>query len=191
VECSDRSLVPDRLLEACELEPSMSDDETLHAALKNSAEMKDEGNAFFMAKNWTSAITAYNQALACLPSHIPVVVTTTETTKTSTNDEGDQQGPPNNGADAAHIKASNRDVDSMLEEGSFNSSKQPVQSHKITQMEEACSHARVVLHSNIAACELKMVRVTPLQFFIHSRYPLHVAVIGSLGSRGQGCHCSP
>jgi len=128
----------------------MSDEETLHTALKNSAEMKDEGNAFFMEKNWTSAITAYNQALACLPSHIPVVVTTT------TNDEGDPQGSPNNSADATRINAPNRGTDSLEEEGSLNSSKQPVQSHKIRQLEEACSHARVVLNSNIAACELKL-----------------------------------
>jgi hypothetical protein len=134
-----------------------SDEETLHTALKNSAEMKDEGNASFMAKNWTSAITAYNQALACLPSHIPVVVTTN-------HHHAEDQGPPNS-ADATRIKDPNRDVDSLMEEGSFNSSKQPgsteSQSRKITPLEEACSHARVILHSNIAACELKLVRLRP------------------------------
>jgi hypothetical protein len=141
----------------------MSDEETLHAALKNSAEMKDEGNAFFKAKNWTSAITAYNQALACLPLHVPVVVTLHDPEDGGVQRSKDQGRTPN-GEDATQVP--NRNTENYegedQKEGRPNTSKQPLSeppSHKTTPLQEACSHARVVLHSNIAACELKLVRL--------------------------------
>lgn len=117
----------------------MSNEESLHTALKSSAEFKDEGNAFFLEKNWTSALTAYNQALACLPS-LPVVETIKDSTEVDAKEPAD---------DLAERQPGN-------DEAAGSSTQEPTKPVN-TPLEDAYSHARVILHSNIAACELKLV----------------------------------
>ncbi len=120
----------------------MSNEDSLHTSLKNSAEFKDEGNAFFLAKNWTSALSAYHQALACLPKAPVVVAPLPKLVDEPESDLQEQETPGTPGAEAVAAGSS---------EG-----QQPA----TTPLESACSHARVVLHSNIAACELKLASVT-------------------------------
>ena len=168
--------------------PVTMDQQTLHAALKNAAEMKDEGNAFFNAKNWTSAIAAYNQALACLPLHVPVV-TSIDTEDDGYGSRSTDQGQPNADAGATCVQIPNRHLDNRIEDqeqGSFNSAEQPesikTPSNNPTPLQEACSRARVVLHSNIAACELKLVCFCLIAFLCTHETPFP----GSMGSRGEG-----
>lgn len=133
----------------------MSDDASLHGALQKSAEFKDEGNAFFNAKDWTSARIAYNQGLACLPSPPVVVVDSAQRQGTGDHETAaDHQGGANED-DAQGEQAAKADAGKGKEVEQDLPTEKPEQAVK-TPMQEACCHARVILHSNIAACDLKL-----------------------------------
>jgi hypothetical protein len=134
--------IPKDILDATMSEESR---ELLRSALNDSAEMKEQGNKFFLDKNWTSAITAYNQALACLPKPKPPAVSHAQS--------GEKEQEP---VDAAtdmqypdrHHREENEQEDTLI------ASKPDLQ---LTPIEQECSNTRVVLYANIAACELKLV----------------------------------
>jgi hypothetical protein len=120
--------------------------EQLRSALKDSADMKEQGNKFFLDKNWTSAITAYNQALACLPMPKP---------KPPAASEKDQE--PVEVQAATDIQYSHRNHrEENVQEDTLIASMPDLQ---LTPLERECSNVRVVLYANIAACELKLVCV--------------------------------
>jgi hypothetical protein len=139
---------PEDLLDATMSEESR---EQLRSALNDSAEMKEQGNKFFLDKNWTSAIIAYNQALACLPKPKPPAGSHAQ------SDEQEQGPLPGDAQAATDMQYPYRHQ--MEEE---NTQKEEiliasVPDLQLTPLERECSNARVVLYANIAACELKLV----------------------------------
>lgn len=122
--------------------------EQLRSALNDSAEMKDQGNKFFLDKNWTSAITAYNQALACLPKPKPPVISHAQSGEK-------EQGPVDDVQTATDMQYPDRHhIEENAQEDTLIASKPDLQ---LTPLEQECSSTRVVLYANIAACELKLV----------------------------------
>jgi hypothetical protein len=121
---------------------SWETDEDLQKALKRSAEIKSDGNAFFLGKNWNSAVTAYNQALAALPP-------APERVETRVN----MNAPPSSQSDGEEDQDHQRTQDqSPIEDSSISTD-----TVEMTPLQKECSNARVILLSNIAACQLKLV----------------------------------
>lgn len=122
---------------------SWETDEELQNALKRSAEMKSDGNTFFVGKNWNSAIIAYNQALAALPpapEQIETCVNVNEPSSSQSDAEENQD----------HQRTQDQ---SPIEESAINAD-----TVAMTPLQKECSNARITLFSNIAACQLKLVR---------------------------------
>ncbi|CAG7847658.1 SubName: Full=Uncharacterized protein {ECO:0000313/EMBL:CCA72486.1} [Serendipita indica DSM 11827] len=115
---------------------TLDGEERVRQGLAKAAEMKDEGNKFFLEKNWTSAITAYKQALSYLPS--PPVRDRKQDEKTDEEtgidaEEGTKDpNPPSPGVST------------------------PQQEAAESPLMKECSTMRIALNSNIAACEIKL-----------------------------------
>lgn len=148
----------------------LNDDE-LREALKSSAEMKEEGNKFFLDKNYTSAVTAYNQAIACLPKPRPKTLSEhTDNNDIDSDDKEPESEPkPIDVQTATDIQSSDRDHrmggaaasehGQNTQEATVIASSTPTPDLQLTPLERECSNTRVILYANIAACELKMVNI--------------------------------
>jgi hypothetical protein len=141
-------------------------DEQIRTALKASAEMKDAGNQFFLQKDWLSAITAYNQALSCLPappkrSQLPSEQEVPNEGASRALDGQGQLGgdrastEQKSNESEANTEGETREEDVVASEG--------VVKQALTPLQKECSIVRVTLYSNIAACELKQVRYSSVR----------------------------
>lgn len=142
-----------------------ADEEQIRTALKAAAEMKDAGNQFFLEKNWSSAITAYKQALSCLPPK-PAQLQLSEqelpNEGASRTLDGQGQLGGDRVANGAEEAAAAPSTEPKLNESEPNTNgetrqKEDVvsQNAKQTPLQKECASVRVTLYSNIAACELK------------------------------------
>ena len=130
---------------------TLSSEEHGRDGLAKALEMKDEGNKFFVEKNWTSAITAYTQALSYLPS--PPVVRKAGSTSAESSNQEQHDGKQDDKTD--------EEIEHGVEEGTISSADQDTPSQEATAatpLMKECSTIRVALNSNIAACEIKLVR---------------------------------
>ncbi|KAG8817600.1 hypothetical protein FRC17_011159 [Serendipita sp. 399] len=129
------------------------DEQSVRKAIKDAADMKEEGNKFFLDKNWTSAITAYKQALAYLPP-APTKARAHATTEQQEAEEEDEGRKNSTAHDESPLNKANEDTGTM---GKRPLSPSPQQTMVINDpLQQECSDARVILYANIAACELKL-----------------------------------
>ncbi|KAG8781086.1 hypothetical protein FRC19_010142 [Serendipita sp. 401] len=127
--------------------------EAIRKAIKDAAEMKDEGNKFFSEKNWTSAITAYKQGLSYLPLAPP------KARAHATTEQGDQGSNTNDGSlnkEQDNVKKEEETPGTMGNRPLSPSPHQTMMTAADPPFKKECSEARVILYANIAACELKL-----------------------------------
>lgn len=113
--------------------------------LAEAEELKQEGNNLFRLNKWDDALQSYRNGLARLPERRKPVPSAT--------DEKDRS-PPAEGEDTA----THTDMEESLASGTS------VDSDSSSPLEHECAKARSVLHANIAACNVKLVRARANDF---------------------------
>ncbi len=109
--------------------------------MSNAEELKREGNDHFRAQRWEEALATYRSALGHLPARPQL----------QTRVQGRDADPIEDDSEDSRVK------DEPVEESSVRPESPDAQAPP-TEVEIECAKARAVLHANIGACYLKLVR---------------------------------